>query len=469
LITNSGKGILSKYLVGQTSSYASHIAVGCGAAAIQSGPTSEFGDYSEKTSLDFEVARAPITSRGYQLIDGIENIVFTAQLPSAGQYDITEIGIFSAARNPSSSGSGSRTILSFTPEERWEIHESNASYAVPQIDYALDSFEFAINSVTQVASNTLDVSFSVPSSFPTSRTIRLGSRVRVSSPDSYNFSGFTVDFPTIPSPGTISSVRVSPSGPMPQFPYSSMNGKIYVEFNDGVFASQVENKAMFVSNNNSYFFPSGTRKAEKPRVSEFSLMTRGDSTLNDFGSTASNIYHLHLNNFSIDLGKNLPTDELRLALALTNTVDMPSMISNATFSIEFGTSESESVRQYARFSGSPAQLAEGHYVVSSQIQDLETTNNFSWKSVNTVRISAIIDGLMMVGDTSEELVTPGYIIFDSLRVEETPSTNPLYGMTGYSVVKTSSGNPIQKLSNTSTLVEFKFALSINDIGLGGTT
>jgi hypothetical protein len=251
---------------------------------------------------------------------------------------------------------------------------------------------------------------------------------------------------------------------MPQDPYSSMDGKIYIEFNDGVFASQLENKAMFVSNNNSYFFPSGIRKVEKPRVSDFSLMVRGDSTLNDFGSTASNIYHLHLNNFAIDLGKNLPTDELRLAFSITNTVSMPSMISSATFFIEFGTSESESTRQYARFTGSPIQTDEGHYVVSSQIQDLETTNNFSWKSVNTVRISALIEGLIPVGDPIGDMVTPGYLIFDSLRVEETPSINPLYGMTGYSVVKTSSGNPIPKLANTSSLVEFKFALSINDIG-----
>jgi hypothetical protein len=34
MITNKGKSIVGKFLLGQTSSFASHIAVGCGAAPL---------------------------------------------------------------------------------------------------------------------------------------------------------------------------------------------------------------------------------------------------------------------------------------------------------------------------------------------------------------------------------------------------------------------------------------------------
>ena len=68
MITNIGKNILAKYLVGQTQSYASHIAVGCGATPLASDGV--FGDYSLKESLDFEMFRVPIISRGFVNEDG---------------------------------------------------------------------------------------------------------------------------------------------------------------------------------------------------------------------------------------------------------------------------------------------------------------------------------------------------------------------------------------------------------------
>lgn len=48
MITNVGKNLLAKYLVGQTQSYASHIAVGCGPAPIDS-DGGVFANYSQKS------------------------------------------------------------------------------------------------------------------------------------------------------------------------------------------------------------------------------------------------------------------------------------------------------------------------------------------------------------------------------------------------------------------------------------
>jgi hypothetical protein len=63
MITNIGKTIIAKYLLGQAPAYASYIAVGCGATPLASGDT--IGDYSTKTNLDFEMFRVPISSRGF--------------------------------------------------------------------------------------------------------------------------------------------------------------------------------------------------------------------------------------------------------------------------------------------------------------------------------------------------------------------------------------------------------------------
>ena len=73
MITNSGKKIISKYLLGQTAEYAGYIAVGCGTNALTPSQTLSAGktlDIKSKTNLDFEMFRVPISSRGYVVENG---------------------------------------------------------------------------------------------------------------------------------------------------------------------------------------------------------------------------------------------------------------------------------------------------------------------------------------------------------------------------------------------------------------
>jgi hypothetical protein len=122
MITNVGKNILAKYLVGQTTSYASHIAIGCGAKPVASDYTFNNSDLSamrDKESLDFEMIRMPIVSRGFVNEDGLSKVVLTAELPSQERYEITEVGIFSAASNPVAGAFDSRVIYSFSDTDNW--------------------------------------------------------------------------------------------------------------------------------------------------------------------------------------------------------------------------------------------------------------------------------------------------------------------------------------------------------------
>ena len=129
MITNTGKDIIAKYLIGQAPSYASYLAVGCGAKPL--GALDSLGDYSTKQNLDFEMFRVPITSRGYvtEIVNDVEvsKVVLTAELPSEQKYEISEIGIFSAKSNPAAAGRDSRIVYTFNESENWEYHSETSS------------------------------------------------------------------------------------------------------------------------------------------------------------------------------------------------------------------------------------------------------------------------------------------------------------------------------------------------------
>lgn len=133
MITNTGKNIVAKYLIGQTPAYASYIAIGCGALPLD--PEDPFADYSEKTSLDFETYRMPIISRGYVNENSSSpQLVVTAELPTEERYEISEVGIYPAASDSIAGTADSKLIVKFTANETW----TNGGVAIPLIDDKLD-------------------------------------------------------------------------------------------------------------------------------------------------------------------------------------------------------------------------------------------------------------------------------------------------------------------------------------------
>jgi hypothetical protein len=186
MITNKGKEIVAKYLLGTAPSFASYIAVGCGpkprpnvdaiygassvgttvtcdstvglwvGAAVydilagtgsipfntlvteiisatqfilSSAPTTPLSAATvkvetdhEKECLDFEMFRVPIISRGYVSEDGVDKIVLSAELPAEERYEISEIGVFPAGSNPSAGQYDSKTVVAFSNSENWKYH-----------------------------------------------------------------------------------------------------------------------------------------------------------------------------------------------------------------------------------------------------------------------------------------------------------------------------------------------------------
>ena len=384
MITNIGKNILAKYLIGQAASYASFIAIGVGARPLAVGEP--FPDFSEKENLEFEVLRMPITSRGFVYNDqGEPSLVFLAEIPSDQRYSITEIGLYPGRANPSAGVLDSKMLYTFAESENWEYHTQNASVGIETFVAPLNRDE--------------------------------------------------------------SSGKISDDLP-----------------------------PVFRTNSNNTLFSSPIRLNvfERPRFLDRTLMVRGDlsflvvdngkvkvlqSEESYFGS------HIHFNGVSLDLDSNSSDDELRLAFSVLSKDDAESAsitIQSVRLLIEFSNADVETPTSFARFevelnqSDPDVNFATNRYfIVKKKLGELVKSPNFIWSSVNSARIYATV---IQAGQSnpSENF----YVSLDGLKFENTTIKNPLYGLTGYSVIKTLDGRPIIKETNTSNSVEFRFRLDV---------
>lgn len=409
MITNTGKDILAKYLIGQAPSYASHIAFGCGAPKAL-GPGEPFGDYSNKQTLDFEMFRAPIVSRGY--VKGIEldefdqpvevsQIVLTAELPTDERYEITELGVFSAGANPSASANDSKIVYTFANSENWQIHD--ASDGVSSIRFH---------------SKPLDL----------------------------------LDTQTQPAEGLEGHIN------QPE--------KVFKANSDN---STLENQSRVV-------------REERCRFLNNTIFMRGDtSAIVGSGDGMSvnplDVSHIHLNGVTLNLDRNSASDEIRFAFSVVNKNPSSASPTDVKVILEFASADvaEGSSYEYARLKANVVPLSEDdplpgqeqhdlsqnrYFVISKALEDLETSSGFSWNQVSIVKLYASIAG-PNAEDVLVDYSDQFYLALDAVRFENTTTQNPLYGLTGYTVIKTTDGIPIIKEPNSANLVEFRFAMDVS--------
>ncbi len=383
MITDIGKNILTKYLIGQAQSYASYVAIGVGQRPLAVGePMSSF---ASQKALEFEVLRTPITSRGFVYDDnGNPNIVFVAELPSEQRYSITEIGIFPGRVNPSAEGNDSKIVYSFSEAENWEYHTETATLGISKFVEPLNRDE--------------------------------------------------------------------------------ASGRIAIT--ETVFRTN--------SNNTIFSSPIRVNLLENPRFLDTAMMLRGDISFLSLNATSGNLEinpsaseyagaHIHYNNISPDFDSNSTEDELRLAFSLLNKEDVQEQSPESVrLLVEFVNADVPSPTNFAKFevvlnqSDPDIDFSSNRYfVIKKKFSELIRSSNFTWKAVNSVRIYAT------VLQTASSLPSENfYISLDGFRFENTTIKNPLYGLTGYSVIKTIDGRPVIKEANTGTSIEFRFGMGV---------
>jgi hypothetical protein len=384
MITKIGKGIITKYLIGQAPAYASYVAVGCGPNAI----SGALGDYSNKTSLDFEMFRVPIISRGFVTEDGINKVVLTAELPTEERYEITEIGVYSAGSNPSAGSYDSRNLFSFTENENWEHHTTTAAGSIDSIITPLneDSGNNTITTTKKVFQTNADnVVFTNTARLNRNERCRFLNNIIVMSGDS-------------------SKIDMLSSGKLDLIP------------------------------------------------------TWGT------GQNIKNSSHIHLNGTPPDFNKQSPKDEIRLAFSVINKNGTDgTKPKKIRLMVEFAENDAYSVGEYARFEVDISHIDNDpvydfsnnrYFVVSKKLEELTKTSAFAWGSMQLVKIYAC------VLDQSDQPSENFLVCLDAIRLENTYTQNPLYGLTGYSVVKNTNARPIIKSANTSNFIEFRFNVGV---------
>jgi hypothetical protein len=397
MITNSGKNILAKYLVGQTTSYASHIAIGCGTKPVVSNHTfssAELLAMKNKESLEFEMIRMPIISRGFVDEDGQSKVVLTAELPTQERYEITEVGIFSAASNPAAGAFDSRVVYSFSDTDNWRysIDGESPVNIVPKYE-PLDG-----NSANGVI-NVVDENLQPLKVFATNADNRIFTdEDRVGLNERCRFLN------------NIIAMR----GDTSDIEYNLQGSMVGATGSDSI-----------VLDPTTIDFTKNSPLDELKLA--FSVVNKTPGTEQVPAIAPDNVKILL--QFSHNLA-NQGVQYAKFAVDIDNT------------GYANGTSENNHDFENNRY-----------VVVSKTFQELDKSLRFNWAEVTTARIFVTVTKNNLPSDSF-------YVCLDALRVENNTATNSLYGLTGYSVIKNVQARPIIKSANTTNYIEFRFALDV---------
>lgn len=446
MITDKGKEIISKYLLGQTPTYASHISIGCGAVPLDSNDTApSLETLKNKTRMDFEMARVPITSKGFVDSDGVTKVSFTAELPKENRFEITEIGLWSSGSNSLAKNFDSKMIFNFS--EPWQAHSTSIS-EIPKPD----SFILGSNGDITTTSKFFrafsnDVVFSNQDRkarkegprFLNDKIFLRGDSSIIQGPDE-SWTG--------ENPFYSITNRLSGSGTATLT--TSVNHLLKIGdtivVNIATTAFNGTHVITARTNNTVSYVLAGTVAT----AATTGTITWQEST------------HIHLNAINFDISKNAPSDKILLAFSL---IDMDGLGEGTNpdyvkILLEFYKNETSIESGYAKkeiyISGSSF-TGDRYKVVEIPISSLITTSDFSSQQIRVARIFASV----VYTTGGQQMTSPiHYVELEGLRLENETTENPVYGMVGYSIARTPDGQPLYKYQNTNNYIEFRFNLDV---------
>jgi hypothetical protein len=446
MITNTGKAIIAKYMLGQAPAFASYIAVGCGSKPLLD--SDPYGDYANKTSLDFEMFRVPISSRGFVNEDGISKLVLTAELPTEERYEISEIGIYSAGSNSAAGAYDSKTILAFSQTENWQHHTPTQVSSIPTITEPLDAPEDDNNIATTETvfqTNADNSIFYKATRAERYERCRFLNNVIIINGEDSNLTKST-SLTTVAGNGTRITYTTSRAHNLKVGDSVTVTGVNPVNYNITGLVNTVPSTTTFTLLSD-----------------QIGAYVSGGSTTVSHFYIESGSNHIHLQGTTVDFSKNSPIDELKLAFSVINKEGTSGAAPDTVrVLVEFAESDN-STGEYARFeaniikgtsTGQYDLLNNRYCLVTKQLQELYTTPNFTWNSVGVIKIYAST----FVGSSLSDNF---YVALDSLRLENVATTNPLYGLTGYSVIKDTDASTIIKSPNTTNYIEFRFSIGVS--------
>ena len=464
MITNDGKEIIAKFLLGQVPSFATHLSIGCGANPLLG--TDEYpANLHAKQRMDFEMIRVPISSRGFvdasvtYTVSNKQILLNAAILTTSTDHDIVvgEIIVVSGIDSifngeyrvsevttdtieyqrintnvSSQASSGSIVVIRTKVSMTAEIVKENR-YAATEI--GIWSFE----------NNTLASKYDSRMIFNFSQSWQKNSQNISSTPI------FNTDLSFL-SDGT---------GHDAELDIQETADVFFAKTSDPVFANNLRQ----------------TRK-EGPRYLDKTLMVRGDLSTIDAsdgidGDWISSGSYVELENINFDISGNNSSDILKLAFSLVDQTSTGiESVPDLKIMMEFYKTKANLSGNYAKAQIyiPKSYLTANRYHVASWTKnqnvdyDNEAANSLlpytrfrtstDFNSAET-RLCRIFVEAIAEGTPSDQ----HYIAFDGFRIDNT-TENPIYKMSGYSVVKY-DGTPAIIAPNANNYVDFRFSLGIS--------
>jgi len=463
MITNSGKKIIAKFLLGQAPEFATHIAAGCGPTPLlpnESLTTQEIIDIKNKTNLDFEMFRVPIISKGFIKESGVEKIVFKAEMPTEQRYQITEVGFFSGAANTLAGSYDSKTLSTFNPSENW-LFASDVSSSIISTETSNSAISDSNNNFILTSRSNF-----IPSDaliFDTSNFPNRKDRHEI--PRFYNrallISG---DSCYIDTYGTSYNA----------YGYRIENSSLSFNFSQNLPEDEVRLAVAIVSNNdNNNTPPYKVRIAiefinNQPTQFASSPKDRATMVLNsaDMIDTRYHIFNEPLSSFKLDDGFSWANiNVIRIYGCIVNQTDLINNITNASLnqSVATITIPGHSLHPGMDFditgiTGQFSIINGTNLVVVSSTDSTVTFNHPTANSVSAISASVSSGSAQYSGGNKNYK-----ILFDGLRFENTTTENPLYSLVGYDIIKESSSYPVVKTENSNNYIEYRFGIGV-DIG-----
>lgn len=478
MITDIGKNLIGKYLVGQSTQYASHIAIGCGVKPITL--TTAYGNYAATTELDFEMTRLPIISRSY--------------ISDRTKATITSIQVYLSIGETIRFTTSSDVAGIFVENQIIEVTGVTVSVGGMSAGYLNSSYKVTNSTGNVLIAEPLDWGASIPSSNATVSTSGII--------DGYvNKISFVAELPTDnryeitelglwsdlsnPLPSGVDSKNIFNFGRNKEaWKYTNASTSITSDISYSEIAldsTSIANdfttpstfptttKTFLTNSDNTFFGTTRVARQERPRFLDDALMISGDlskfeftggtTVLNSLDTTVLNNY-LTISGINLgDLDTNQTTDELVLAYSLVSSLASATTITgveSVNIMFEFLTDIDNVTAKY-HFRHRSADLVDANRYQTINIP-LSGTGvvkniNFLWKNVIGANIYASIQ------NSSGNQVTTYFLALDGLNLVNKNNVNSSnYGLVSYVPVKNSSGVSIVKEPNTSSLIEFRLVL-----------
>lgn len=430
MITDKGKQIIGKYLLGQAPEYAAYIAVGTGANPTSVWSTAE-EVANEANRMQFEAFRVPVLSRG--LVNDTISILGTAIDRTSNVVTITvnrhglTVGdsVTVAVPAPNDSESGTFSVTS-TTSTTFTYDQTGSDFSTTEdfpVTYVKERLIFKAQLPPDQFYGMTEIAL-----FPAANNqLALGY-------DSKPMAGF------VPTEGWV-------------LRYSEDTNLDYITTSvvdiDGIITAA---SACYVHPNNDLF---NNRTA--PRFMNRSLLVPGSLTefADDTCAIADGAGRVQTGSLAFDFSKNSPYDEITLAMLVVPAdvgTDYPAKIRVRLDLIDgFNGGRATAYRTMTSWDND-------YFTVSWLISEFLTdTSPFNWSRITSVEVFVeTLDEFDVYNET--------WMVLDGLRFDNTQTLNPLYGLVAYSEMDGETvGNvfqAVEKQENTQGYVEYRMGVSI---------